>query len=120
MSLDETGSSANEERRTSARIPVEMWVEEATDRELYFQRGANISEGGIFLQRTIPHPLGTEVTLRFCLPGDDDSIRVKGQIVNVNEDRPGLGMGIKFLDLSEDSRTRILGYIVRASEKSSK
>lgn len=119
MSLDETGSGANEERRTSERIPVEMWVEEATDRELYFQRGANISEGGIFLEHTIPHPLGTEVILRFVLPGDGEPIRVKGEIVNVNEERPGLGMGIKFLDLSEDTQMRITAYILRATQKKS-
>lgn len=119
MSLEETGSVANEERRTSARIPVEMWVEEATDRELYFQRGANISEGGIFLEHTIPHTLGTEVSLRFVLPGDDEPIKVKGEIVNVNDDQPGLGMGIKFLDLSEDAQTRITAYILRTTLKNS-
>ena len=119
MSLEETGSTANEERRTSARIPVEMWVEEATDRELYFQRGANISEGGIFLEHTIPHPLGTEVTLRFVLPGDEEPIKVKGEIVNVNHERPGLGMGIKFLDISEDAHRRILAYILRATRRKS-
>ncbi len=118
MSLDETGSDAKE-RRNSERLPVEMWVEEATDRELYFQRSANISRGGIFLERTIPHTLGTEVSLRFTLPGDEEPIRVKGEIVNVNEDQPGLGMGIKFLDLSEAARERILAFINRISEKNS-
>ena len=118
MSLDQTGSAAKE-RRTSQRLPVEMWVEEASDRELYFQRSANISEGGIFLERTIPHTLGTEVSLRFTLPGDEEAIRVKGEIVNVNEDQPGLGMGIKFHDLSDTARTRILAFIHRITEKSS-
>ena len=117
MSLDDTGSAAaKEERRRSARIPVEMWVEEASDRELYFQRGANISEGGIYLEHTLPHPLGTEVSLRFVLPGDEEPIRVKGETVNVKEACPGLGMGIKFIDLSEDARTRIVAYVLRVTE----
>jgi len=47
------------ERRHGARVPVQIWVEEKTERELYFQRSANISTGGIYLENTIPHPVGT-------------------------------------------------------------
>jgi uncharacterized protein (TIGR02266 family) len=106
-----------EERRSSTRIPVEMWVEESTERELYFQRGANISIGGIFLERTIPHARGTVVSLQFTLPNDTAPIRVKGEIVNVGEASTELGMGIKFLDLSESDRERIRSFIERASPK---
>ncbi len=106
-----------EERRTSARIPVEMWVEESTDRELYFQRGANLSVGGIFLERTIPHARGTVVSLQFTLPNDTSPIKVKGEIVNVGEASNELGMGIKFLDLAEGDKQRIQAFIDRASQK---
>jgi uncharacterized protein (TIGR02266 family) len=92
-----------------------MWVEESTDRELYFQRGANISTGGIFLERTIPHSKGTVVNLQFTLPDDTSPIKVKGEIVNVGEDPKELGMGVKFLDLSDNDHDRIKKYIERAS-----
>jgi uncharacterized protein (TIGR02266 family) len=108
-----------EERRSSERIPVEMWVEESTDRELYFQRGANISVGGIFLERTIPHARGTIVNLQFTLPDDTAPIRVKGEIVNVGEHSTELGMGVKFLNLDDHDRERILSFIQRASQKRS-
>jgi len=108
-----------EERRSSLRIPVEMWVEESTERELYFQRGANISVGGIFLERTIPHPRGTVVSLQFTLPDDAEPVRVKGEIVNVGEASTDLGMGVKFVDLSDSDRRRIQDYIQRASQKKS-
>ena len=106
-----------EERRSSTRLPVEMWVEESTERELYFQRGANISVGGIFLERTIPHARGTVVSLQFTLPNDTTPIKVKGEIVNVGEASTELGMGIKFLDLVESDRERIQAFIERASPK---
>jgi uncharacterized protein (TIGR02266 family) len=106
-----------EERRSSSRLPVEMWVEESTERELYFQRGANISVGGIFLERTIPHARGTIVSLQFTLPNDTTPIKVKGEIVNVGEASSELGMGIKFLDLSESDRERIRSFIERAAPK---
>jgi uncharacterized protein (TIGR02266 family) len=108
--------SAFHERRSSVRIPVEMWVEESTERELYFQRGANISEGGIFLERTIPHPRGTVVTLQFTLPNDTSPVKVRGEIVNVGEASNELGMGVKFLDLAEGDRQRIQSFIERAAK----
>jgi len=94
-----------------------MWVEESTDRELYFQRGANISVGGIFLERTIPHSKGTVVNLRFTLPEDTSPIKVKGEIVNVGEDPSELGMGVKFIGLTDADLKRIEQFIERASEK---
>lgn len=116
MSAEDNSSSSHEERRTAQRIGVEMWVEESTERELYFQRSANISTGGIFLERTIPHPKGTIVSLRFTLPDDSSPINVKGEIVNVGELSSELGMGIKFLELSQEDRLRIETYIERASQ----
>ncbi len=106
-----------EERRSSGRLPIEMWVEESTDRELYFQRGANISAGGIFLQRTIPHAKGTLVHLRFTLPGGTSPIDVKGEIVNVSDDEADLGMGVRFVSLGDDDQQRIVDFIRRASTK---
>jgi uncharacterized protein (TIGR02266 family) len=105
-----------DERRSAERYPVELWVEESSDRELYFQRGANISAGGIFLERTIPHAKGTVINLRFSLPGDGNAIEVKGEIVNVGEDATDLGMGVKFLDLRDNDRERIEAFIARAHE----
>ena len=114
----EEENNKNGERRASPRIPVEMWVEESTDRELYFQRGANLSAGGIFLERTIPHSKGTVVNLQFTLPDDSAPIKVKGEIVNVGDDPAELGMGVKFVDVSDEDKQRILHFIERASEQS--
>ena len=100
------------ERRSNSRIPVEMWVEESTDHELYFQRSANLSEGGLFLENTIPHPIGKVVTLSFTLPGDSQLLTVLGEIVNTPD--PGqLGMGVKFLEVDEATQRRIQGFVER-------
>jgi uncharacterized protein (TIGR02266 family) len=117
MSDDNSDNNVLDERRSSPRIPVEMWVEESTDRELYFQRGANISTGGIFLERTIPHSKGTIVNLQFTLPEDSVPIKVKGEIVNVGDATGELGMGVKFLDLKDEDLHRIEEFIEHASEK---
>ena len=105
-----------EERRSSRRIPTEMWVEESTERELYFQQGANISMGGLFLERTIPHPRGTAVSLRFTLPNDADPIEVKGTIVNIGPVADELGMGVKFTNLNDKDKKRIEKFIDSVAE----
>jgi uncharacterized protein (TIGR02266 family) len=104
------------DRRATDRIPVEMWVEETTERELYFQRSGNLSEGGIFLENTIPHPVGTVVTLSFTLPGDSEAIRTQGEIVNAAEGKQ-LGMGIKFVGLDARQKQRLQGFITRHTRK---
>jgi uncharacterized protein (TIGR02266 family) len=101
------------ERRESPRIPVEMWVEESTERELYFQRSANLSVGGIYLENTIPHPKGTVVNLQFTLPGDSRPIKVRGEIVNAAA-ADELGMGIKFLEVDSQVEHRIAEFVTRA------
>jgi uncharacterized protein (TIGR02266 family) len=98
------------DRRTAERIPVEMWVEESNAEELYFQRSGNLSVGGIFLENTIPHPMGTQVELRFTLPGEAQPIKVKGRIVNV-PDAGGFGMGVQFVDLDGATRERIHRFV---------
>jgi uncharacterized protein (TIGR02266 family) len=100
------------ERRQALRVPVQIWVEEASDRELYFQRSANLSAGGIYLENTIPHPLGTQVTLRFNLPGDQDRVEVRAEVVGAIAGEEELGMGLKFLDLDTRQADRIREYVL--------
>jgi len=110
---DEGKAGNAQERRESPRIPVEMWVEESTERELYFQRSANLSVGGIFLENTIPHPKGTVVNLQFTLPGDTSAIKVLGEIVNAAASDE-LGMGIKFVKVDPEDERRIREFVQRA------
>ena len=106
-----------DDRRSSQRIPVEMWVEHSTSREIYFQRSANLSAGGIYLEQTIPLPRGTEVLLSFTLPDEEAPLKVQGEIVNVGESVSELGMGIKFLELPGSVQQRIDSFIQRAIKK---
>ncbi len=101
------------DRRTQARVPVEMWVEEASDNAVYFQRSANVSIGGLFLENSVPHPAGTRVTLRFTLPGDEADIRTAAVIVRT-EIGPVLGMHLQFVDLPEEAAARIDKFVARA------
>jgi uncharacterized protein (TIGR02266 family) len=104
-----------EERRKNRRISVEIWIEAEEGDELYFQRAANLSAGGAFFAQTVPQKVGTRVTLRFTLPGETSEIQCSGEIVSSSE--KGLGMGVRFVDLSAEDRTRIEGLIERLSKE---
>jgi uncharacterized protein (TIGR02266 family) len=104
----------NTDRRGSTRVPLDLWVEEEKGDELYFRRTGNLSQGGVYFEQTIPHTLGTRVKLRFALPGESHVIEAMGEIVNTPGEKDGLGMGLKFVDLTDEDRTRLDTFIERA------
>ncbi len=106
MSSDAGGKGTTPaERRASTRVPVEMWIEDLTDGQV-FRRAANLSVGGLYLDQTIPHPVGTPVRLRFSLPDDPAPLELQGVIVSVATGE-AFGMGVKFVDLAPEMRTRL-------------
>lgn len=116
MSDDGKGIPQAHERRQTERIPLEMWVEETTERDRYFRRAGNLSRGGLRLDHTIPLPLGTLVNLNFTLPGDSAPVQVACEIVS-NAGPDDLRMGVKFLNLSADAQARIDAYLARVSSE---
>jgi uncharacterized protein (TIGR02266 family) len=93
-------------------MPVEMWVEDLTDGGVVYRRAGNLSRGGLYLDQTIPLPIGSKVKLRFALPDDTTPITVAGQIVSINS-RERLGMGVKFIEIDRAVQDRIGNYIER-------
>ncbi len=98
------------------RVPVQMFVEESHDETTYFQRSSNLSPSGIFLENTVPHPVGTRVALQFTLPGDHTPIRVDAEIVSALEEDAHLGMGLRFVDAPGDVSQRIAAFISQKTE----
>ena len=96
-----------EDKRRQRRIPVELWIEVQRGLELYFQRASNLSIGGAYFAQTIPLPVGTNVNLKFTLPGDARQIECHGEIVTAKD----LGMGVQFTDLNADDSARIEALI---------
>ena len=107
-------ASGTTERRKGARMPVEMWVQDVTDGGVVYRRAGNLSRGGLYLDQTIPLPVGSHIRLRFSLPDDPVTGTVTGQIVSINASAK-LGMGVKFLAIDSDFQQRIESYIERAT-----
>lgn len=99
------------DRRAAERVPLELWMEEMAGDEVYFRRTGNVSEGGVYFDRAIPHALGTVVTLKFALPGDHEMVVARGRVVSTPTKGEGLGMGVKFIHVEGDGQQRIRQHI---------
>lgn len=101
--------SNDAERRVHKRVPLEMWVDQTQGEDIYYQRAANVSEGGLYLDGTIPHEKGTVVSLKFTLPDDSEPISVQGEVVGAGVEP--LGMHVRFLDLPDELLGRLRAYV---------
>jgi CheY-like chemotaxis protein len=81
----------------------------ASDQHLQQDYLENLSQGGAFVRRALPPPVGTPVTLRLRLPSGLD-LEARAVVAFV---RPG-GMGLKF-DLDEETRELLSGAIAQIS-----
>ncbi len=104
------------ERRSYERIDVEWSVDCETEETFLYASITNISEMGIFVATHEPLEVGTRLTLRFAMPGEQAPFILFGQVAWVNpirllSDNPNPGMGVRFVDLSSENRERIIASV---------
>ena len=111
---------AASERRAAPRVLVDLEVDYASEDNYLFAYITDISETGIFVRTTTPEQPGTHLNLRFRLPDDEGpQIEVEGRVIWVNPFRPGAmdnlhpGMGIRFVELDDELKDRLLELVRR-------
>ena len=104
------------DRREAVRAAVDMWVEEIRGNELYFRRSSNLSIGGMYFEQSLPHAVGTEVELKFTIPGHDEVVETRAEVVNTPESEESLGMGLRFIDMSETHRALLNRFIEKKTQ----
>src|SRR5262245_59053670 len=109
---------ADADRRRAPRVLVDLEVDYASEDNYLFAYITDISATGIFVRTTSPEQPGTHLNLRFT-PDDSGPIEVEGEVIWINPYRPGTpdnlhpGMGIRFVELDDDVRDRLLELIGR-------
>ena len=72
--------------------------------DFFFDYAINLSRGGMFIRTAHPIATGTELKIKFSIPGQKATILTTGKVVRVvmPEDHHGLapGMGIEFKALA--------------------
>jgi uncharacterized protein (TIGR02266 family) len=114
----ESGSFVPAEHRAAPRVLVDLEVDYAAEENYLFAYITNISATGIFIRTTDPEQPGTHLNLRFS-PDDEGPIEVEGEVIWINPYRPGApdnlhpGMGVRFVDLDDEMRDRLLELVRR-------
>jgi len=113
--VDSLDEATEDDRRRTGRAGVTVRIDYATVDEMFSEFTRDINEGGIFIETEKPHQAGTEVTMQFHLPGNNEVLRTIGRVVRVSSGDIGspAGMGIEFDELTVDDRTKI-DQIVRS------
>src|ERR1051326_3465024 len=95
------------DNRSATRDPVNLKVDWKVEGHFLFENSTNISEQGIFVETKKPMEPGTMLNLQFKLPDTAGTIEVLGEVIWVNQIRPGQtdhpnpGMGVRFVNLKE-------------------
>ncbi len=104
--------AASEDNRGIREPRVTVNKEFASLEEFIKEYVMNLSRSGAFIRSDNPPPVGTEVTVRLSVILDDiETIEGVGEVVRISDDPPG--MGIRFKQLTQISRTLIETLLAR-------
>ena len=110
--------SSDSHRRSTPRVLVDLEVDYASEDNYLFAYITDISATGIFVRTTSPEIPGTQLNLRFSSE-DSGPLEIEGEVIWVNPYRPGVpdnlhpGMGIRFAELDDELRDRLIRLIRR-------
>lgn len=97
------------ERRESPRLPIAVWVKNASATD-FEQVEGDISVGGMHFTDALPIQ-GKKIDLRFRLPGRDDEVHVKGEVVEVSSRGSRYGAHVRFTEVETETERAIARYI---------
>ena len=104
-----------EERRQAGRTPATFAVCEADGAHLHLCQAEDIAVGGITIRhaRGLTHELRTEVALRFALPGSQEEIEARGEIVSDSRAGRFRRTGVRFIAVRPEDQQLIASYCLR-------
>lgn len=107
-----SGSNKRQFPRISTRFPLELRDERGGGAPMQ-TNSADISGRGCYVETRVPLPFGTPLSVTFWI--EDDKICTQGM---VRSSDPGVGMGIEFVGLNENTKERLQKYLEGLAEKS--
>jgi len=99
-----------QDRRDSPRVPFNFRVRCAREAEEFEQSSGDLSTGGVFWAAGHPVPC-RDVEVRVTLPGHDDEIMARGEIVGTREQQGSVCFHVRFVELSTEGELAIARYI---------
>ena len=107
---DASKQQRGDERRESPRVPMTFLVRDVVEGGSYIEREGDLSLGGIYWKGKYP-PFGTQVEVRFRLPGVPAEIRAQGEIIRVMDEGHDLDFHVRFTELDVADELAIARHI---------
>ncbi|MFT3840265.1 MAG: PilZ domain-containing protein [Myxococcaceae bacterium] len=105
-----TGERKASDRRDSNRVPMTFLVRDVAAGAEYVERSGDLSLGGIFFKGKSP-PFGTQVEVRFRLPGVPREVKAVGEIIRLKEAGSDLDFHVRFTELDVTSELAIAKHL---------
>jgi hypothetical protein len=106
-----TAKKPHDDRRDSPRVEMTFLLRDIGLRDgEWEERVGDLSLGGIFWRgKTAPH--GTEVDVRFRLPGVPKELRARGELIRVKAAGAGIDFHVRFTELDVVSELAIARFL---------
>ena len=103
-------------KRQHDRLPITLEVNYNTEMEFLNSSTRNICVGGMFIHTMYPLPEGTEMNVRFAIPEISMEFSSAAKVVwaaipSRGDDAGESGMGINFINLSEEKCKKLQEFI---------
>ena len=105
-----TGERKASDRRDSTRVPMTFLVRDVAEGSDYVERSGDLSLGGIFFKGKSP-PFGTQVEVRFRLPGVPREVKAVGEIIRLKESGRDLDFHVRFTELDVAAELAIAKHL---------
>ena len=104
-----------EERRNTGRIATTFAVSERDGTAVHLCQAEDIAIGGITIKHAkgLTHEPRTEVSLRFSLPGSNEEIEARGEIVSDARAGRFRRTGVRFIAVRPEHQKLIAAYCLR-------
>lgn len=100
------------DRRDSERVPIHVLVRDAALGGSYDPFEGNLALGGLFFDALHP-PAGQRLDVRFILPGGQDEIRARAEVLRVSREGVRFGTHLRFVDMDLDAELAIARFLQR-------
>lgn len=99
-----------EDRRDSPRVPMKFLVRDVKDDTGWHEREGDLSLGGIYWRGKYP-AMGSDVEVRFRLPGVPREIRARGEILRVVQQTGSIDFHVRFTELDVSAELAVARYL---------
>lgn len=104
-----SSANANDDRRESPRVPMKFLVRDLAMGGSYEESQGDLALGGAYFRTRYP-PAGKHYEVRFRLPGMDRDLRLKGEVLVLNDGGMAVGFHVRFIDASTDDELAIARF----------